>query len=244
MPGVVNCFSCALDSNGSVSWKVHNVTVDGDLELVPVSSSSDAVADGNFLVVAMPETYVQPGPSGRRNIVCISLVNGQILEARLASPGNLSVYTIKVQLFDHVVFFFSSNIYLVLQQPLFADATVNEGELLEITCVIRNIPNITTFEILDPNGMPVSTTLGVFSIPNVTRTYAGTYICIVTSTLDNTTVNATSTVIVQCKLQLSYNNVLPYCNIKVPIAICKIMGTPPLIKTFKLSNELRIERFL
>ena len=88
---------------------------------------------------------------------------------------------------------------LVLQQPLFSDATVNEGDLLRITCVIRNIPDITTFEVLSPNGVPVPTVLGVFIVPNVTRAFAGTYICVVTSTIDNSTVNETSEVIVECK---------------------------------------------
>ena len=82
MPGVVNCFSCALDTMGNVNWQVD---LDGDL--VPVSLSPDAVTDGNFLVIAMPENYVLPGTSGRRNIVCTSLANGQIFDARLASPG-------------------------------------------------------------------------------------------------------------------------------------------------------------
>ena len=42
---------------GSVNW------LDGDL--VPVSSSPDATTVGNFLVIAMPDNYVQPGTSGR-----------------------------------------------------------------------------------------------------------------------------------------------------------------------------------
>ena len=39
MPGVINCFSCALDTNGSIAWQV---MVNGDL--APLSSSPDAVA--------------------------------------------------------------------------------------------------------------------------------------------------------------------------------------------------------
>ena len=81
MPGVVNCFSCALDANGSVSWQVE---VDGDL--VPVSASPDIVVNGSFLIIAIPGNYVTPGTSGRRNIICTNLANGQILDARLASP--------------------------------------------------------------------------------------------------------------------------------------------------------------
>ena len=81
MPGVVNCFSCALDTtSGSVSWQVE---LDGDS--VPVSSSPDAVVNGNFLVIAMPDNYVQPGTAGRRDIHCSA--NHQSLEARLASPS-------------------------------------------------------------------------------------------------------------------------------------------------------------
>ena len=82
MPGVVNCFSCTLDIMGSVAWQV-----DRDFEFVPVSVSPDAEADGNFLVIAMPDNYVLPGTSGRQTIACISLVNLQTLEARLSSPG-------------------------------------------------------------------------------------------------------------------------------------------------------------
>ena len=81
MPGVVNCFNCTLDTaGGSVSWKVE---LDGDL--VPVSTSPDAVVNGNFLIIAMPDDYVQPGTSGRRDISCT--VNDQHLEARLASQS-------------------------------------------------------------------------------------------------------------------------------------------------------------
>ena len=39
------------------------------------------------LVFIMPEDYVLPRFSGRRNIACISRRDGQRLQARLASPG-------------------------------------------------------------------------------------------------------------------------------------------------------------
>ena len=82
-PRVVNCFSCALDAMGSVNWQVD---LDGDL--VVVTLSPDAVAVGNFLVIAMPDNYVQPGTSGRQDIVCSLANNDAIrLEARLASPS-------------------------------------------------------------------------------------------------------------------------------------------------------------
>jgi hypothetical protein len=82
VPGVVNCFICALVTNGDVIWQVE---LDG--VLVPVSLSPDAVAIGNFLVIQMPDDYVPSGPSGRRNISCISLVDGQTIEARIVSMG-------------------------------------------------------------------------------------------------------------------------------------------------------------
>ena len=90
---------------------------------------------------------------------------------------------------------------------MFANVTVSEGELLELTCITRNIPDITTLQILDSNGMPLDPlviSVGVITIPNVTRNYAGVYTCVVTSTIDNSTVNATSVVIVECKY--------PFCN--------------------------------
>ena len=93
--------------------------------------------------------------------------------------------------------------YIALAQPQFLDVTVNEGELLKITCLIRNIPDISMFEVLDPNGRPVDTVLGVFTVPNVNRTLAGTYTCIVRSTLEGSNVTAISTVVVQCKLTMS-----------------------------------------
>ena len=49
----------------------------------------------------------------------------------------------------------NSNQVVVLQQPLFANVTVSEGELLELTCITRNIPDITTLQILDQNRMPL-----------------------------------------------------------------------------------------
>jgi hypothetical protein len=82
VPGVVNCFSCALVTEGDVVWQVELNGI-----LVPASSSPDAVADNNFLVIEMPDDYVLSGPSGRQNISCTSLVDGQTIEARLASMG-------------------------------------------------------------------------------------------------------------------------------------------------------------
>ena len=86
VPGVVNCFSCALDTIGNVAWQV-----DLDGSLVPATSPS-ALAFGieivnNFLVITMPESYILPGTAGRQVITCGSLLNFQSLEARLASPS-------------------------------------------------------------------------------------------------------------------------------------------------------------
>ena len=39
-----------------------------------------------YLLIDMPESYVQPGPNGRRNITCIGRT--QQFQATLLSPGN------------------------------------------------------------------------------------------------------------------------------------------------------------
>ena len=79
VPGVVNCLICALNTTGDVAWRIELNGV-----LVPVTSSPDAEVNGKFLVIEMPDDYVSPGSSGKRNITCTSLVNGQTLKARLA----------------------------------------------------------------------------------------------------------------------------------------------------------------
>lgn len=94
---------------------------------------------------------------------------------------------------------FQATLFLVLQRPLFPDVTVNEGQLLAISCITRNIPDITTFQILDPNGIQIPTILGQYRVPNVTRAFAGSYTCCVMSTIDNSTVSAISRVVIQCK---------------------------------------------
>ena len=68
------------------------------------------------------------------------------------------------------------SVITVLRQPLFSNATytVNEEELLKISCVSRNIADITTLQILNPNGVQVPTNLEVYSVPNVTQSHAGT----------------------------------------------------------------------
>ena len=81
--GAVNCsFSCALDTMDAVAWLVE---MDIDGEVVPAEESPDAVTDGNFLVIAMPISYISSAPDERRTIACASLiVDEQILEARLS----------------------------------------------------------------------------------------------------------------------------------------------------------------
>ena len=55
--------------------------------------------------------------------------------------------------------------------------------------------------------MNITTALGNFSVPNVTRTYAGTYTSIVTNTLESSsTVSATSTVVIQSKLNFFFKS--------------------------------------
>ena len=72
-----------------------------------------------------------------------------------------------------------------------------------LSCISRNIPAITTLQVLDPNGIPLTTVVGVL---NVTREYAGVYTCVITSTFDDSTVKATSVVIVECKYPF-YNKI-------------------------------------
>ena len=82
IPGVINCFSCALDTMSNVLWV--------NSSRIPLMSEA-VQTNGNFLVIEMPDNYVQPGPSGMRHIACLSIVFGQTLNATLASPGNQSI---------------------------------------------------------------------------------------------------------------------------------------------------------
>ena len=102
-------------------------------------------------------------------------------------------------------------IVIVLAQPTFYNATINEGEELSITCVTGNIPEITSFQVLNPRGMPVTTNVvGMYTLTNALRSASGVYTCIVTNTVTNATINATSTVVVQCELCRSRILALPY----------------------------------
>ena len=49
------------------------------------------------------------------------------------------------QIIIHIIMFIGT----VLAQPTFNDATINEGEMLSITCVTGNIRDITDFQVLD-----------------------------------------------------------------------------------------------
>ena len=99
---------------------------------------------------------------------------------------------------------------VVLQEPLFVDVTIREGETLKVTCITRNIQDITTSQIFDPRGVVVPSAVGVFTVENATRDASGVYTCLVTSTINNSTINATSTVVIQCKL--SSSGLLEYCS--------------------------------
>ena len=90
MPGVVNCISCDLDSMGNVAWQI-----EVNRDLIPTTSPAAAefaTTENNYLILATPEGYVLPGTSGRKIIVCTSLVNAQTLEARLASPSKFVLF--------------------------------------------------------------------------------------------------------------------------------------------------------
>ena len=127
---------------------------------------------------------------------------------------------------------------IVPVQPVFPDVTVSEGDLLTLECTMdNNIPNITTFEILDQNGMAVSAPRGVYSVPSVTREYAGTYSCIVMSTIDNSTVNDTSEVTIQCKLSLT-STILCYLHVVKSAILEKKMGKNAKCKNSQLDRDL------
>ena len=85
VPGVINCFSCALDNASNPATIFWEVSLDS--EFVPATSVPFIDIEGNFLILPTPESYVEPGTAGRRDLVCTDS-NGQELEARLVSPGN------------------------------------------------------------------------------------------------------------------------------------------------------------
>ena len=117
-------------------------------------------------------------------------------------------------LINRIFFVYNS---AVLREPLFADVTIREGETLKITCTTGNIQDIITSQILDPYGVTVPSAVGVFTIENATRDASGTYTCLVINTLNNGTINATSTVVIQCKLCTSeISGFISYSMISIP----------------------------
>ena len=87
MPGVVNCISCNI--LGDIFWLIE---VDNDLVLTTSSIAAEfASTMNNYLIIAMPEDYVEPGTSGRRDILCSAVAGSPSLEARLASPGKVNI---------------------------------------------------------------------------------------------------------------------------------------------------------
>ena len=91
----------------------------------------------------------------------------------------------------------------VLREPLFDDVTIREGETLKLTCLTRNIQDITTSQILDPRRVVLPSAVGVVTIENAMRAASGVYTCLVRNTLNNNTINATSTVIIECMFSAS-----------------------------------------
>jgi hypothetical protein len=72
--GAIICFSCALDTTGAIDWLVE---MDNG-ELGTAEESDDAFIDGIFLVL------IPSAPTGRRNIACVRLADGQSLNASLS----------------------------------------------------------------------------------------------------------------------------------------------------------------
>jgi hypothetical protein len=73
-PGLVNCFSCALDAGGSVNWQVE---LDGDL--VPASTSPDVAVDGNFLLLLCLMTMFNLEPLGDEISSVLTLLMDKVL---------------------------------------------------------------------------------------------------------------------------------------------------------------------
>ena len=71
IPGVLNCFACPFTV---VIWQIER-------------GESLTSEGGTYLLIDMPESYVQPGLMGRRNITCIGINPDMQFQARLVSPG-------------------------------------------------------------------------------------------------------------------------------------------------------------
>ena len=77
IPGVLNCFACPFTV---VAWQIER----GE----PLTSEG-----GTYLLIDMPESYVQSGLAGRRNITCIGVNPDMQFQARLVSPGK-AIYSL------------------------------------------------------------------------------------------------------------------------------------------------------
>ena len=98
VPGVANCFSCALDAVGAtVSWSVADGSVIRQLQtgspfILTIANQSITIAEveENYLILPAPEVYVLPGLVGRQDIFCsLATGSGEQYEARLISPGKI-----------------------------------------------------------------------------------------------------------------------------------------------------------
>ena len=71
IPGVLNCFTCPFTV---VTWRIER-------------GESLTSEGGTYLLIDMPESYVHPGLTGRRNITCIGINPDMQFQARLVSSG-------------------------------------------------------------------------------------------------------------------------------------------------------------
>ena len=196
--GVVNCFTCSPPT----SWTATNQAS----LAIPVSSLSPLIIDGvtlvevegDYLVLPNPGAYVLPGVGGRRSIVCSTT-----FEARLTSPGKqlCTLFFCCQHSLCHTQYFSPTE----LVTPTFffpLTSTVNEFTPLTINCINGVPPSIGGVQIFNPAGESVGGVTGTYSVPNVTRAFAGIYRCVVTSVIDaNVTKSISAEVIIQCKFQ-------------------------------------------
>ena len=114
--------------------------------------------------------------------------------------------------YSHLYYNFNDNV-LALMRPLFDDVTVNEGDLLELICATDDTLPTTSTHVQSPISVPrrLPNNSPIISIPNVTRDFAGTYTCIITDESDDSVVNETSEVVIQCKFPIQkvlYNYII------------------------------------
>ena len=85
IPSVKNCFRCALETMGLITWQV--ILPGSPLPVDIGTMTPFAMVDGNTLIISDPETFVLPGLSGARQIICNGV--GQQIALHLISPGIL-----------------------------------------------------------------------------------------------------------------------------------------------------------